>query len=258
MAQLQITNLTSEELLLQELYVSVGPGKSVVTGRYHDDLHSMPRIQALWKSGSIAVAVVTPLAETDFIGQKILHDGEGAAAIDALAAAERSYHEPLITPSSGQNAPGQEPDFEIIGSTLVLEFTLNTDRAYRIFKIPNYFIGNPSFHVHWTKQKGAAGDNDESGNAVRWRISYTVFPSTTAGGGNINVEVATVEVEDTYDDADTTSRIVHRTANVVATGFVAGYYLGVGIEAITPAGAPLTCEPALISLDLTFDEYINQ
>jgi hypothetical protein len=171
----------------------------------------------------------------------------------ALESATRLYHEQTVTPGSGQNAPGQQPDLGLIGSLVVAEFTLNTDSAYRIFKIPSSFVDNAAFHVHWTKESGAAGDTDQSFNAARWRLSYTVFPGN---GADVNVAPTVIEESSTYIDAGTTSRIVYRTANMPAAGFIAGYYIGICVESIT-SESDLTCEAALVSVDLTFNQLIN-
>jgi hypothetical protein len=141
---------------------------------------------------------------------------------------------------------------------MVAEFTLDTDAAYRLFKIPSTFVGDPRFHIHWTKESGAGGNGDESGNTVRWRISYTIFQSTSSIAVDINVAATVVDLDDTYDDAGTTTRIAYRTPNVDAVGFVAGYYMGICVEAVTPAGSAMTAEPALVTVDLTFTEFINQ
>ena len=174
----------------------------------------------------------------------------------ALVDATRTYHEPTITPESGNNSPGQQPDLALIGTTVVAQFTIATDSAYRIFKVPSNYVTDAAFHVHWTKEEGIQGDSDESGNAVRWRLSYTVSPGN---GADINVAPTVIEIEDTYDDAGTTTRTMYRTADIAAPGFIAGYYVAICIEAIAPVGGPaLTCEPALVTADLTYTEYINQ
>ena len=175
--------------------------------------------------------------------------------ITALEGATRTYHEPTILPESGSNSPGQQPDLALIGTTLVAEFTVNTDSSYRFFKIPGNYVEGAAFHIHWTKESGIGGDGDESGNGVRWRLSYTVTPGNNA---DINVAPTVVELDDTYDDAGTTTRIVYRTPNVAAPGFVANYYVGVCIEAVTPDGSALGCEPALVTADLTYIETINK
>lgn len=212
----------------------------------------MPRLQQHWKDGDISVDVVSDVAEDEFIDQKLhLFQGQPGAILTATS----TYHEPTITPEYNANAPGQQPDLGLISTTLVSEFTVNTDSAYRIFKIPSNYVTGASFHVHWTKESGVAGNTNQNGNAVRWRISYTVSPG---GGADVNVAPTVIEVEDTYDDAGTTTRIMQRTANVAASGFVATYYVAICVEAVTPVGAALTCDPALVTADLTYTQYINQ
>jgi hypothetical protein len=178
-----------------------------------------------------------------------------AAAVDELItefSATRVHHVPTITPDSGRGS--QEPDLAILGSVLVANYTIGVDRAYRVFKIPNNFAGNAAFHVHWTKEEGVNGDTDESGNNVRWRLSYTVFQG---GGTDINVAPTVLDIDDTYEDSGTTTRITYRTANTPASGFLPNYYVGISIEAAAPEAPALSCEPALISADLTFDAYTN-
>ena len=165
--------------------------------------------------------------------------------------ATRTFHEPTVTPAAGTNSPGQEPNISVIGSTLVAEFTLNTDKAYRIFKIPSSYVSDPAFHIHWTK----SSDADENGKEVKWRISYTVFPGN---GADVNVSPTVLDIVDTYDDTGTTTRVINRTANTAVAGFTAGYYVGICVEAVTPAGTAMASEPALFSVDLTFTEKINE
>lgn len=350
MAQVIITNLTGNVVLLQELYRNAKPYESFTIEREEDQLHAMPAFQQLWQDGIIQVSVVKDPAENNFIttflhtvGPAALtpnpplavtkavavvglenmaargdhkHDVSTAPAIEltdttnaegtsinlaradhqhahgnrsggtlhtvattsaagfmsaadktridglpavvADAAYTRTYHEPTITPELGANPPGQQADVEVIGDTIVAEFTLNTDSAYRIFKIPSSYVSGAAFHVHWTKQSGTGGNGNQFGKSVRWRITYKVFQSSVSTAGDISTAGTVLNLDDTYDDAGSTTRLVHRTADANATGFVAGYYLGVKLEAVTPTGTPMTCEPALISMDLTFTEYINQ
>jgi hypothetical protein len=253
MAVVTIANLTSEVVLLQELYINLKPLEVFTVTREKDQLHAMPALQQLWKDGTIEVTVTPDAAEADFIAAKLHADADYTGL--ALETATRTYHQPTITPETNTNAPGQQPDLGLIGSTLVAEFTLNTDSAYRIFKIPASYVSDAAFHVHWTKESGVAGDSDQSFNAARWRISYTVFP----GGSNADINVAPTVLEEssTYIDSGTTTRIVYRTSDIPAAGFVAGYYVGICVESIT-SESDLTCEAAMVSVDLTFTEYINQ
>lgn len=104
MALLTIVNLTAEAILLQELYTTIGPGNTVTTTRYHDDLHSVPRIQALWEAGKISVTITQDTSENDFIIQKVLkHDGAGgfdANAIHTNIAAEISTIPSKVLPAA--------------------------------------------------------------------------------------------------------------------------------------------------------------
>lgn len=170
----------------------------------------------------------------------------------ADAAATVNVATAIVTPMAGTNAPGQQPNLVSIGPILTAEFTLDTDRAYRLFKIPSQFVGNAAVHVHWTKSV----DLDESTKEVRWRLTYKVFP----GGDGVDIASSPtiVTIDDTYDDNGTTTRLPHRTTNVPLTGFVAGYYLGIAVDATTPPGTPLAGEPALISVDLSYDVEINR
>lgn len=252
MADVTITNLTSEVVLIQELYRNAQPNEVFTIVRERDELHAMPALQQLWKDGVIEVDVVSDSAEDDFIDQKLhLFNGSQSAIKDATS----TYHEPTLVPEFGTNAPGQQPDLALIGSTMVAQFTVNTDSAYRLFKVPSNYVTGAAFHVHWTKEEGVGGDGDQSGNTVLWRISYTVMQGN---GTDINVAPTVIDIPDTYDDSGTTTRVTHRTADVSAPGFIAGYYVGMCIEAATPGGSALTCEPALITADLTYTQYINQ
>lgn len=255
MADVTITNLTNNPILLQELYVVIGPNAVMQFVRERNELHSMPSLQQLWYNGIVDVDVVSDLAEDNFIDQKIhLFQGERGATLTTT----RWFHGQTLTPGSASNAPGQAADLATIGSVMVASYTIGTDAGYRIFKIKNSYVSGAAFHVHWTKQPGAAGDGDQSGNSVRWRISYTVFESEPTAASDINVAPTVIDLDDTYDDAGTTTRLAHHTPNVAAPGFIAGHYVGICIEAVTPSGSALTCEPALITADLTYIQYINQ
>lgn len=165
-----------------------------------------------------------------------------------------SFHEPTITAGRGTSSPGQGPDIIVINTTLALQFTPNvtTDRAYRIFKIPTKFVANPAFHIHWTKSNNL----NESGKYVRWHLSYTVFNGSSQDilSGSVN----NLYIEDTYDDSNLNTRITYRTPNIPAQNFIAGYYVSIFIDAESPvSGSALASEPVLVSLDLTYDAYIN-
>lgn len=163
----------------------------------------------------------------------------------------RLYHEPILKPGSAVNSGSTTAI--ATNALLLTAFTLNSDGAWQQFKIPNSFVSDPSFHIHWSKTT----NSNNAGRNVRWRISYSIFDGISQNGANAPT---VAEIEDTYDDASTsaTSRIVYRTEDIPIVGFVSGYYMAVEIQAVTPTGTALIGEPGLFSLDLVYREYINQ
>lgn len=194
------------------------------------------------------------IPEKFFDGAQRITDRVLARLLNAMGNHTRSKHENIVTASVSAGAPGQQASVIVNNALMVLAFTPNTDSAFRQFKIPYNFVGNPQCHIHWTK----TSDADESGKAVRWRLSYHTFASSLSTTGVGNTAPATIEFEDTYDASDTTERRVYRTADLDLEGITAGEYLALKIEAITPTGTAMASEPGLFSLDFTFDEYINK
>lgn len=256
MAVLTISNLTSEPLLLQELYTTIPPGGAISTTRYHDALHSVPRIQALWEAGKISVTTTQDASEYDFIVQKVLkHDGGPNGPVDLLATS--SKHMDIGTAASLTPGPGVgTPDAHVAGNLVYLEFNQPTDVAFRIFKVGRDFASNPSLHIHWTKSQNI----NESGNTARWRIDYTVYTSTTGVAGNGAAVGAFVDTGTlTYVGGDAnTDRLVYRTSDLPLVGIAAGQYLTIKVSALTPAsGTPVT-KPGLVSMDFVYNGYINK
>lgn len=172
------------------------------------------------------------------------------AAIDELKNATRIIHTPGVTPTSATVVPGLAPEVIAIGTTVALHYKKNNDKVYGYSKIPTSYVGDASFHIHWTKNV----NTNQAGNTVRWLINYTVF-----NGSSENIEVAptgNLILDDTYDDSGTTSRIVYRTPNAPAIGFVAGYYVSYEIG-FDPTNTTLTGRPAIISCDILSRQTIN-
>ena len=173
----------------------------------------------------------------------------------AVEGATRIIHTPGATPTKSTTIPGQGPELVTFGSPVPdlvgLHYKRDTDLLYAYSKIQTSYVSDASFHIHWTKNV----DTDQSGATVRWVITYKVY-----NGGSQDVSGAptgTLILDDTYDDAGTTTRIIHRTANAPAPGFVAGYYVGFSIG-FDPAFTTLSDLPTIISCDILSRNTINQ
>jgi hypothetical protein len=239
MAKFTIHNLSSFSFSIPEpISRIIGPGKAVHhTGpAYLMDTLAMKRAI---ESGAISVSLD--------VNDDTTPDDVETTTLSRLV----GYHEPIVTPSFGQSLPGTQPVMMSIGSTLFLDFSLNNDAAWRSFKIPHCYVDEAAVHLHWTK----VGDQNEFGKAVRWRMSYSIFPGDdaelTAGS-----PVTVLEYEDTYSSTGTTTRVMNRTPDLPIFGVVANYYMGIKVEAITPVGVAMASRPALMSLDITFRQHI--
>jgi hypothetical protein len=165
----------------------------------------------------------------------------------------RIVHEPTITAGRGTLSPGQGPTISVNGTLLTLAFTPNDtgDRAYRMFKIPSSYVTGSAFHIHWTK----GVNTNQSGSHVRWKVDYTVFDGSTEVANGIEY---TFQVEDSYEDSGTTTRVVHRTSDIPLSGFVAGWYVSCFVEAVSPVASPaLSGDVHLFSVDMTYVATIN-
>jgi hypothetical protein len=173
----------------------------------------------------------------------------------ALINATRIIHTPGATPSKSTVIPGQGPEPVTFGSPVPdlvgLHYRRDDDLLYGYSKIQTSYVSDASFHVHWTKNDDVS---QPPGATVRWVITYKVY-----NGGSQDVSgpaTGTLLLDDTYDDAGTTSRIVYRTANAPAAGFVAGWYVGFSVG-FDPAFTTLTDLPVIISCDILTRNTIN-
>lgn len=208
-------------------------------------------LRSYMSSTGIPVEWIRRLLESDTRTDNLL------ITLLALQEETSTFHEPTVTPDAGTNSPGQQPTINTIGTTIVAEFTPDSQKAYRVFKIPSNFVEDAAFHVHWTKEvTNPVGNTNQGGLDVQWRISYTVFPGALVdlAAGSTGV----LDITDTYIDSSAdSSRIIYRTADTPAAGFVANYYVGVCVEVVS-GGTTMTAEAALISVDLTFTQFINK
>jgi hypothetical protein len=248
-ANIIVTNLTGDRLYLGEPYAYVDPFATTSFPRPLPRTEEMQNFIQLWTSGVIDLNVQIADWETEWRNFLATIDGGYAVAF-----ATRTIHKPTVTPSDAQVQVGLGPVPVVYGSTMGLQYNDPSDAAFRVLKIDYSFTGDgtgtdASFHVHWTK----ASDADESGNVVRWRLSYTVFDGI---GDDINVAPTVLDMDDTYIDAGTTTRTVYRTANVAAPGFIKGQYLGIKLEYVS-GDTTLVSDPVVVSCDLLYTNTIN-
>lgn len=155
-----------------------------------------------------------------------------------------SYEKIIQVSSSSLGAPPTNPaTVDIYNITQVLEFTLNTDKAYYKHEIPHdHDNGNISIHLHWTK---STANDDQSTKNVKWQIKYQVINSS---GDNCNSGYSTETIEDAYDSAVTTTQIVYETDAITIPHccFSPDQIVIIEIMAITPSSNALDDEPALV------------
>jgi hypothetical protein len=180
----------------------------------------------------------------------------GAAVWEAQAFddATRIIHTPGATPSKSTLIPGQGPEPVTFGAPVPdlvgLHYKRDDDLLYGYSKIQTTYISDASFHIHWTKNV----DTNEAGATVRWVVTYKVYNGISQDVSG--AATGTLLLDDTYVDAGTTTRIVYRTANAPAPGFVAGWYVGFSIG-FDPANTTLNDRPTIISCDILSRNTIN-
>lgn len=156
-----------------------------------------------------------------------------------------STYEKIIRVSASKlgTPPTNPPTVDVYNITHVLEFTVNTDKAYLKHEIPHdHDKGNISIHLHWTK---STTNDDQSTKNVNWSIKYQVINSS---GDNCNSGYTTATIEDTYDSAVTTSQIIYETDAIVIPHccFSPDQMVMFEVMAYTPSTNALDDEPALV------------
>ncbi len=164
----------------------------------------------------------------------------------------QTHHKAVVSPARARDLPGPEqPSPARYGNTYALEFTVDNDQAGRLFRMPpDSDLSTVRFHIHWTKSQ----DTDQSGKRVKWRIDVTHF-----NGYSDDVAVAgeQLELEDVYDDDGTTEHIGYTTGDFSAPTIPGAGYLAVNVTAVAPSANALA-EPALLSVDMTWDSFKNR
>lgn len=151
--------------------------------------------------------------------------------------------------------PINPPTVDIYGITHVLEFTVDTDKAYYKLHIPeNYASGDILFSVHWTR---STTGSDESTKTVKWQLKYLAINGTSE---NCNSGESTLSIQDTYDATSTTTQIVYETGDMTIpeADFAAEEILILELMAIAPTGTALTAPAAVaFCIEYTANQVIQ-
>ena len=188
-----------------------------------------------------------PLNSDYFAGGAKLTPDQIDSLVELLNQLAFTWHHPVILgPGKYDGPPGLTPELDSKGPLSYLKFTVDTDEAYKVYKIPfGYVADTAAVHIHWTKSV----DANVAGQAARWRVSYVNFDGKTMDGADGGAQ--TFDFDVTYDDSGVGSRIVYSTPYQHLVNITAGYYLALKVEAVTPAGTPLS-EPGIVAFDLTY------
>jgi len=163
----------------------------------------------------------------------------------------KATHIPILGAGRVDGPSGQLPDIEAVNALVYIVFNgvAGSQKVYRTFKIPESYLGEASFHVHWTK----SDDVDRSGETVRWIVSYKVFDGRTQDAA---ATPDTLTFDDTFLDDGTTTRVVQRIPEQLLADPTALYYVTVCVEKGTPASGTPMAAPALVSLDFSYRESV--
>ncbi len=195
------------------------------------------------------VAGVIDHADLSITNEKI-----AGKTIDLVEKAEEvTITKHIVIPSSNLGRPPTNPPVvDIYGTCHVLEFTVNTDKAYYKFHIPEDWVPgtNMTAHVHWTR---SGTGSDESGKTVKWQMRNLNIDGNSE---NVNSGESTQSVQDTYDSALTPDQIAYRTGEMTIPASVIGPEDLIILElmAVTPTGTALS-EPACVALGFTYTAH---
>lgn len=170
---------------------------------------------------------------------------------------------PFFTPLPKQDSNATTvSDIETVGNLAYLTFqdSPRTDPVFVRFKVPNDYVQDTAkVHVHWTKND----DENREGYFVKWRIRWSAYNGTTEEAtGASSPYSGTETIEDVVNNDQTTGRIVQRApdgpSNDLQLGsFPAGYYISLRIDGQSPSKSPELADVGLVSVDLTYDSYLN-
>ena len=147
----------------------------------------------------------------------------------------------------GRN-PTDPPIIDVYGICHVAEFVVDSDKAYYKINVPLDMAGTTvHIHFHWTR---STTGSDESGKMVNWQVKYLSITE----GENVHTGETTENMEDTYEDTNTTGKIVYISDYIVLMGLTIDDFLIMEFSAIPSSGTDLS-KPALLELCIDYDAY---
>jgi len=139
------------------------------------------------------------------------------------------------------------PGIVDLDNLTLYKFTLNDDQVTYKLPVPSdYHSGDATFSVIWTN----AGDTDDNGKVVKWRLDYQVGGEGDVISGDHGSSPK--NTEDTYTSA--LGWVEHHSGivTIAEADFLGRLCLFLKLSAVTPVGTPLTGEPHLIGVCYTY------
>lgn len=168
-------------------------------------------------------------------------------AVKQLQTEIAHYHVPIMGSGMSKLSHTKPPDEEVYGDVVFRVFTVDTDETYRTARINDCAVpGSIQMHVHWTKSQTT---NQQNKN-VCWRIDYSQFDGAT----DPIVSGSYILLSGSYLDSGTSERYIYKTPDVTLNVSPSMY---VAFKAMTVSCSNPISEPAGLSADLVWDEYIN-
>ena len=172
----------------------------------------------------------------------------------ALAFRDITYSKHVHLPTGLLGRPNISPPTIVIQDNIkLLAFTVDTDRVFYTWKVPDdYAGGNLDIVAHWTNDGGV----DDLNKNVKAQIDYQTYSDgDPVSGSHAN---SPKSIDDTYLSA--AGWIFHTTGamTIAAADFNTKHEMAIKLSFITALPTVLTCEPHLDSLMLTYTAYANQ
>lgn len=145
------------------------------------------------------------------------------------------------------------PTIVVQDNVKLLAFTVNTERFFYTWRIPNdYAGGDLDIYFHWTND----GDTDDLNKNVRAQVDYQVFSDGDSIAGSH--ASSPKNVNDAYTSA--LGWIFHTTGamTIAAADFAGEHMVAMKGSFVTAPATVLSCEPHLVALMLGYTAYVNR